>query len=293
MVSDRRRVGDDDLLARIRAALPGLAQAQQTLGRAALSDPHGTAQLTITRWAEVTGTSPATITRFYRALGLTSYAQLRLRLATAAREAAPTERRALSGDVTAGDSLAQVVGKLAAAESQVISETGRLLDIEVLDRAVTAIAGAGQVISFGVGAGGAVADYLQHKLRSLGIAAIAFTDQSSALFTTAHAGPGDVVIVISQTGSTRDSGSLLREARLHRCTIVGITANTRSALAAECDLVLSVVGSESSFRTGALRSRSGEVFIVDCISTGLVVSTYDGSMAALARVQDAGHRHDR
>lgn len=283
---------DDDLLARIRAALPGLAPTQQILARAALSDPIGTAQLTITRWAETTGTSPATITRFYHQLGLDSYAQLRLQLATAASEATPAHRQALTGDVTARDSLAEVVGKLAAAESQVISETSRLLDVDALERVVAAIAAARQVIGFGVGAGGSVADYLQHKLRSLGVAAIAFTDQTSALFATANAGPGDVVVVISQTGATRDSASLLAEARLRGCTTVGITANTRSALASDCDLVLSSVSSDSSFRTGALRSRSGEVFIVDCISTGLVVATHDRSMAALSRVQDAAHRHD-
>src|SRR5215475_9308363 len=63
---------------RIRAALPEMPGGMAKVGRLLLQDPSLPLQLSITELAAQAGTSPATVTRFCRAIGYTGYPALRV-----------------------------------------------------------------------------------------------------------------------------------------------------------------------------------------------------------------------
>ena len=63
---------------RIRAALPEMPEGMAKVGRLLLEDPSLPLQLPITELAERAGASPATVTRFCRAIGYTGYPALRV-----------------------------------------------------------------------------------------------------------------------------------------------------------------------------------------------------------------------
>src|SRR5437879_3131326 len=71
----------DGVLNRLRARLPEFSGALQRVAEQVLSDPTGAARATIVELAERSGTSPATVTSFCRALGIEGYADLRLGIA--------------------------------------------------------------------------------------------------------------------------------------------------------------------------------------------------------------------
>src|ERR1044071_411383 len=75
----------DSVLARVGAKRPEFTGALQRVAEHILSDPAAAARATIVELAERSGTSPATITRFCRALGFDGYADLRLGLSGQAR----------------------------------------------------------------------------------------------------------------------------------------------------------------------------------------------------------------
>src|SRR5690606_42129817 len=70
-----------DLSARIRAAEPNLGGALRDVAQYILADLPGTMHASIGELATGAGTSPATITRFCRAIGLESYRELKLAIA--------------------------------------------------------------------------------------------------------------------------------------------------------------------------------------------------------------------
>src|SRR6185369_3978450 len=74
-------IQDASVLARVRTQLPGYTGALQRVAAQVISDPPGAARATIVELAERSGTSPASVTRFCRALGFDGYADLRLALA--------------------------------------------------------------------------------------------------------------------------------------------------------------------------------------------------------------------
>src|SRR5262245_61269883 len=76
------------VLARVRAQLPEFRGALRRVAELVLSDPAGAARATIIELAERSGTSPATVTRFCRALGFDGYAEVRLGIAAETGRAA-------------------------------------------------------------------------------------------------------------------------------------------------------------------------------------------------------------
>ena len=73
--------GSDGVLVRVRTLLPEFTGALQRVAEQVLTDPAAASRATIVELAERSGTSPATVTRFCRALGFDGYADLRLGIA--------------------------------------------------------------------------------------------------------------------------------------------------------------------------------------------------------------------
>src|SRR3978361_1479417 len=76
---------------RIRGALPQMPEGMAKVGTLLLKDPSLPLRLSITELAERAGTSPATITRFCRAIGYTGYPALRVGAAAEEGRAGPPE----------------------------------------------------------------------------------------------------------------------------------------------------------------------------------------------------------
>ena len=103
-----------------------------------------------------------------------------------------------------------------------MEETAAQLDIEILHRVVDAIASAGRVDVYGVGASAFVAADLQQKLHRIGRVSFAWNDTHIMLTSAAVLGPGDVAVGISHTGATTDTVESLRVAREHGATTVAL-----------------------------------------------------------------------
>ncbi|GII58335.1 RpiR family transcriptional regulator [Planotetraspora thailandica] len=271
------------LVATVRAVLPSLTPAGRSIARLILDDPATVARSTITELSEASGTSQATIVRTARALGFTGYSQLRLALAAASAR----EERLVPGDLAPGDPLAEVIAKVAGAETQALADTAAQLSPERLGAVVEAVAAARRVSVFGVGASGLVATDMAQKLLRIGVAAHAFTDAHLALTAAALAGPSDVAIGVSCTGETPDVLEPVRTAREAGAVTVAITNHPRSSLAASAAHVLVSAGRETAFRPGALASRISQLLIVDCVFVGVAQRTFEASDGALRATRGA------
>lgn len=130
------------ILARIRAALPSLAPSERRVAEAVLGDPGQASELSISALGERAATSVATVMRFCRAVGVSNYPQLRLALAAAAahERARGNERPVPGTDIGAADTLADIIDKIVYTEVRALEDTGSGLDVDVLSRAVDAVA---------------------------------------------------------------------------------------------------------------------------------------------------------
>ncbi|WP_189232964.1 MurR/RpiR family transcriptional regulator [Streptomyces flaveolus] len=282
-------------LAGIRAALPSLAPSERRVAEAVLADPAQASELSISALGKRADTSVATVMRFCRAIGIANYPQLRLALAAAAarEDARGGDRPAPGTDISATDTLDEIVRKIVYNEMHALEDTGAGLDVEVLGRAVDAVAGARRIDIFGVGASAFVGQDLHQKLHRIGHTAFVWTDRHAALTATALLGPGDVALAISHSGETEDTVEPLQVAAERGATTIALTNAPRSALAVSADLVLATCARETPFRSGATASRIAQLALIDCLFVGVAQRSYDATTAALEKTYGAVQRRRR
>jgi DNA-binding MurR/RpiR family transcriptional regulator len=278
-------------LVRIRSLLPGLAKAEQRVAHVVLEDPGGVARRSITEVAESAGTSETTVTRFCKAVGVSGYPELRIALAADTARAEARTNRDMGGDIDPSDDLTQVVGKVAFADARAVEETAEQLDIAALRHVVEAIAGAGRVDVYGVGASAFVALDLQQKLHRIGRVCFAWSDTHIMLTSAAVLSPGDVAVGISHTGATTDTVEALREARDKGAVTVAITNFPRSPISEVADYVLTTAARETTFRSGATASRIAQLTVIDCVFIGVAQRHRDNVLAALDTTYSAVSTH--
>jgi DNA-binding MurR/RpiR family transcriptional regulator/CubicO group peptidase (beta-lactamase class C family) len=273
------------LLVRIRAELPGLRPAERRVAVAVLEDPAGVAQRSIGALARECDTSGATVLRFCRAVGYTHYPDLRIDLAreTSREEADNGPGPLLTGDISAIDTLSEIVAKIAWSDARAIEDTAATLDVETLGRAIDAVTAATRVDIYGIGASGFVAQDLHQKLHRIGLLSSVWPDPHAALTSAALLGPPDVAIAISHTGTTIDTIEALRVAQGRGATTIAITNFGDSPLAGQAHHVLTTAARETTFRSGAMASRIAQLAVVDCLFVGVAQRSYERTMLALER----------
>lgn len=277
------------LLVRIRAALPALRPAERRVAEAVLDDPAGVAQWSISALAGQCSTSGATVLRFCRAVGYRHYPDLRLDLAREAsrEEAGSGPGPHLTGDISPTATLGEIVAKIAYSDARAIEDTAATLDLEVLARAIDALAAARRVDIYGVGASGFVAQDLHQKLHRIGLLSSVWPDPHAALTSAALLGPSDVAVAISHTGTTIDTIEALRVAEGRGATTIAITNFGDSPLTDHARHVLTTAARETTFRSGAMASRIAQLAVIDCLFVGVAQRSYDRTMQALERTYAA------
>ncbi len=272
----------EGVLVRVRARLPEFTGALQRVAELVLSDPAGAARATIVELAERSGTSPATVTRFCRALGFEGYSDLRLGIAGETGRAARSAGWSvdIGREIQPTDPLDRVLQQIIAADTRALADTAAVLDLAALERAADALAASRRVDLYGIGGSGLVGAEMQLCLHRIGLAAWSWTDLHNGLASAALLGSGDVAIGISHSGQTRETIEVLAEAGSHGATTVALTSIPRSALAEIADIVLIHAMQPTAFRTDALSGRHPQLVVLDLLYIAVAQRTHDRSHAA-------------
>lgn len=286
----------EDILVRLRQALPGLRPSEQRIAKATLADPAAVAGLGITDLAALCSTSAATVVRFCRSIGFDGYRAFSLALARASADESGRrlEFGVSEGDIDPSDSTREVVRKLAFQEARAVEETAEQLDLEQLDRIVAAISEAPVVDVYGSASSGLAAQDLQQKLRRIGYQVNAWTDPHLALTSAAVLSTDSVAIAFSHSGETEESIASLSTAAERGAFTAAVTNFPESPLARLADATLTTVSRETRFRYGAMSSRMAQMMIVDVIFLEVARRHPDSVSASLsATLAAVADRHMR
>ncbi|MFJ8159716.1 MurR/RpiR family transcriptional regulator [Streptomyces sp. NPDC096136] len=274
---------------RLRALEPELPEAQRALAVFILRDPHAAAARTILELAEAVGVSTGSITRLCRALGLPGYSRLRLALAAsgADRDARGTWREDIGTDIGEHDSLTRVAASVAATVSDVVTRTVEGLDLAVVEHAAARIAAARRIELFGVGGSATMAAEFQQRLYRIGLPVWSWSDTHVALTGAAVLGHGDVALVLSHSGGTREPREVLAEAASRGATTIAVTNAPASPLAVHAELVLATSVHAAGLRAEAVLARHAQMAVLDVLYVAVAQRTYDRTTEAMAATVEA------
>ncbi len=254
------------MLDRVKAMLAGLAPAEQRVGELVLSDPRAFAHLPVSQLAHKAQVSKPTVIRFCRSMGYDGLSDFKRKLAGAVNEGVPFIHRAVEADDAPADVLVKVIDNSVAALLKYRNEPAPA----AIERACEALVGscrAGRRVEFyGVGNSGIVALDAQHKFFRLGVHTAALSDGHLQVMSATLLGPGDCLVVISNSGRTRDLIDACDIARRNGATTIVITASG-SPMAEAGHIHLAADHPEGYERYSPMVSRLLHLVIVDVLAT--------------------------
>ncbi|MFT3717838.1 MurR/RpiR family transcriptional regulator [Pseudorhodoferax sp.] len=254
------------MLDRIRACLPSLAPAEQRVARLVLADPRAFAQLPVGALAEKAHVSKPTVVRFCRSVGYDGLVDFKLKLAGSVSEGVPFIHRAVDMDDKTGDVLVKVIDNTVAAFLKYRNEAS----VSAIEKAAATLAATLQtghrVEFYGVGNSGIVAQDAQHKFFRLGVNAVGYSDGHMQVMAASMLRAGDCVLIISNSGRTRDLMDACGIARRNGATTIVLTASG-SPLASAGDIHLAADHPEGYDHYSPMVSRLLHLMVIDILAT--------------------------
>ena len=272
------------MLDRIKASLPSLAPAEQRVGKLVLQDPRAFANLPVTELADRAHVSKPTVVRFCRSVGYDGLSDFKLKLAGSVSEGVPFIHRSVDADDKTSDVAVKVIANTVAAFLKYRNDASSF----ALDQAAQALAethATGKRIQcYGVGNSGVVAQDAQHKFFRLGMNIVAYSDGHMQVMSASMLGKGDCVVVISNSGRTRDLMDACDIARKRGATTIVITASG-SPLATAGHIHLTADHPESYDRYSPMVSRLLHLLIIDILATTVALRIGESLQPALREMK--------
>jgi len=272
---------NEKALVRIRSLYESLSPSEQKVADYVLTHPHDVLQMPIAVLAKQAGVSDPTVIRFCRSLGYRGY--LEFKIALARDTASPV--RLIQASVSEDDDPQTITNKVFSAGIQALQDTLSILDTEAFARAVDSLGRARKVLIIGVGTSGPIAHMMYNRLFRIGVNCIVETDSYLQLMQASLLGPQDVVVAISQTGSSTDPVLTLREAKKHGATTIAICGNAAAPLTMEADIVLLSISRE--LRPEAIASRIAQIAIIEALYVTLAMRDIERTSENERRIWDA------
>ena len=271
-----------DLLDRLRERLEELNRSERKVANVILEDPTVATSLSIASLAQAASVSEPTVNRFCRNFGAKGYPDFKIKLAQSLAGGTPYVTRA----VEPGDSATQYTHKIFGATIAALDEAQRDIDMGAVERMVDYLTQAKQIHIFGLGASGAVAQDAQHKFFRFNLPVMAYIDVLMQRMVAAACHTGDVVVIISYTGRTRELVDIARLARDAGAVVLGITA-PNSPLANECTSTLDVATPEDTDHYMPMTSRVIQLTLIDALATGVTLRRGEDFLPHLKKIKDS------
>ena len=217
----------------ICSAYDSFFEAEKKIADYIMEHKEQAVDMTVGELAKASGTSDATVSRFCRSCGFKGFQNLKL---TLAREILEEEHQSqeVTNDIDRTD-LEQSLKNILANKIAELTETIKMMDIKNLEVILDKLEHARMVQLAAVGNTIPVALDGAFKLNQLGIPAVAGDIWEAQAAYAFNLGPEDVVLIISNSGSSKRLETLALGAKENGSTLVLITNNRESPLAQICD----------------------------------------------------------
>ncbi|AIR60428.1 MurR/RpiR family transcriptional regulator [Enterobacter sp. Ap-916] len=271
-----------DIISCITDRFVELTATEKRIAQFILDDVQTAAALPISEMARQTQTSQASITRFARAIGCKDVRELKVKLA---QSLAVGQRFIL--DVPDLEGVQGIYETII----NVLDINRRALNPESLNKAVTWLSNARQILALGMGGGSTIcAQELQFRLFRLGLPVVSQSDGLLARMMAASVASNDVVVALSLGGYTPEVVESAAIARQYGAKIIAITPQG-TPLAEQADIVLPLIIRENDYIFKPSTSRYAMLAMIDVLATELAMANKSQAKDRLRRIKLALDSH--
>lgn len=278
-MSDSRYMNTLD---KIQSHLELLSKSERKVAEVILAAPQTAIHSSIATLARMADVSEPTVNRFCRRLDTKGFPDFKLHLAQSLANGTPYVNRNVEED----DSVDSYTSKIFESVMASLDTVKANLDIAAINRAVDLLTQAKKISFFGLGASAAVAHDAMNKFFRFNIPVVYFDDIVMQRMSCMNSSEGDVVVLISHTGRTKNLVEMAHLARENDATVLAITSrDTPLAQAATLALLLDVPEDTDVYMP--MVSRIAQLTLIDVLATGFTLRRGAKFRDNLKRVKEA------
>ena len=209
--------------------------------------------------------SRTSISRLAKKFGYTSLRDFRIAYA---KELGTPDRSSLYLNALVdnnAESSENTLKKLVDINIAILQRTAENLNLKIIDVLAKKITRSGRIFFLGIGNSGFVAQDSAYKFSRIGIDARAITDSHSIQMQSTLMKSNDIIIVISNSGETKEIIKATNLAIGVGAIVVAITSNGESTLLELAKYSLTYEARESIIDTGSINSKISVFFIIDIL----------------------------
>jgi DNA-binding MurR/RpiR family transcriptional regulator len=270
-------------LGKIRSLYARLSEKEKKVADYIIKNPEKIIHNTINEVAEDLGVADATVFRFCKRIGFKGYQAMKIALASEIIE--PIQQ--IHEEISGSDNEKTVADKIFHSNIRTLENTLQILDETSIQKAVGLLLNANRVEFYGTGGSNLVAMDAFHKFVRTGIKAFAFIDSHFQLMSASQLGENDVAVLISHSGTNKDTINILKTAKKNGAKTIGITSYPKSPICQHSDVALYTSSEETEYRSEALSSRIAQLSLIDALYVNIMILNKEKAKLSLDKVREA------
>jgi len=219
--------------------------------------------MSITDLAETCHVGESSIFRFCKTLKLRGYQELKIALAhyTSVEDEMPQ----LSSKITMQDTIDELSSKMLTATINALTETHNLIHTNDVSKVVDEIIKAERIHFFGVGASLLTALEAKNKFMRITNKTECSLDSHLQAMSASLMTKNEIAIIISYSGSTKDTIEVAKIAKDRGAKIIAITRFSKSPLTSYADITLLCGANEGPLQGGSLTAKMSQLYLLDLL----------------------------
>ena len=223
------------------------------------------------------GTAQASIIRFSKKLGYNSYRELLAEISSEQVDELIRE------EIRIDEPISDTVDKICMQVKEIAQITNDINDSKILQDAVNTILNASTHIAFGVGSSNLFAQYFANQLIKLGIQCYTSESAHTIYSLIDNVASNSVLILISESGETREVIKAARLAKEKGIKIISMTKGLQNSLHNYSDILLKTVSFETKTRLNVTTMRCSQLFLVDVVYLLILKQDFENKNKIISR----------
>lgn len=272
----------NNVFIRLKSYYPSATTSEKSIIDYITRNPDEVIKDNIRSLSDKTFTSPATIFRFCKKVGFDGYNDLKSSLIyeLAINNSSKNE---LTKTISLETSVKDLITIISTKNQQAILNTSKLMDENLLIRAVEMIENHQKINLYGMGSSLLVAMDMKQKFQRVNKILSLDQDWHMQFLNAKNSDKDTLSIIFSYSGETSEMIKCSNVLSEKNSKIISVTGFLNSSVAKKSDLLLQVAPIENIIRTGALGSRMAQLNIVDLIYSTYILRNYEDSIQTISK----------
>lgn len=248
-----------------------------------LENPKKVTDMTVEDLAVATYSSPSSIVRLCKKLGMKGYTDFKIKLATEINTFVINEDRIeVDMPIQVGASIEEISKIFLNLHYQALTDVYNSLDLPSIQKAADAIYNADVISIFGVGPSLVIAEDFHYKLKRIGMLCVSNALVGFDSVYKKKKPKNEIAVVISHYGNSIRVRNWVKNLHSQGIKVVMICANRNSPVLKQADYPLLLDNFEGrSTKMGSFASHTAMTYITDCLYAVIFAKDYNENVKIL------------